>query len=146
MSNSPKKRRVSRRAFLAVLFGGAGALAVARWRLGGLGIRKSIYRLGQKYDAWRHAGADIEQELYRHFDYLTLDPEGVKRFAEDYTAAFGPTKNAADVEDVHTRYLMSTTFFRAGADESQTLRYIMLYDPGSSPCFNPFATFDEEAA
>ena len=35
-------------------------------------------------------------------------------------------------------YLSSTDFFINDADESRPVRFVALYDPYVSPCYNPF--------
>jgi hypothetical protein len=44
--------------------------------------------------------------------------------------------------DVYTRYLLSTDFFRNGADESRRVRYLSFYHPYVTICYNPLARFD----
>jgi hypothetical protein len=85
------------------------------------------------------------QQLRTHFDYLDLDPAGVDRYLDDcrrYQTNF--SRWVPLHPDVHTRYLLSTDFFRHGADESRRVHYVGYFDPSVTPCNNPLASFDEE--
>ncbi len=45
-------------------------------------------------------------------------------------------------ERICTAFLMSSDFFKNGADESRPVRYLALYEPTRIGCANPFARFD----
>jgi len=86
-----------------------------------------------------------EERLRSHFAYLDLDPEGVTRYFADcerYRGGF--SRRMPLPPDVYTNYLMSTDFFRSGADQSRRVRYVGYYDPAVTPCNNPLARFDDE--
>ena len=105
--------------------------------------------------------------LYKRLDYLTLDPVGVRQFAQDYVknmatqisgeklrevAALGMIYRLLDPspdnivsritrfgEDrIVTRYLLSSDFFLLGSDERRTVRYLNFFD-ALRACSNPFA-------
>jgi hypothetical protein len=83
-----------------------------------------------------------EERLKAHFDYLTLDPDGIALYFADYARYRGGVPRYRPLShDVFTRYLLSTDFFRHGADESRVVRYVGLYDPDNAPCNNPLARF-----
>jgi hypothetical protein len=85
-----------------------------------------------------------EQRLRSHFAYLDLDPDGVTRYFADcerYRAGF--SRRLPLSPDACTNYLMSTDFFRNGADESRLVRYVGYYDQAVTPCNNPLARFDD---
>ncbi|RKZ41103.1 MAG: hypothetical protein DRQ49_06120 [Gammaproteobacteria bacterium] len=42
-------------------------------------------------------------------------------------------------ERIITKFLLSTSFFREGADETKPVKYLSYYDPYKMPCKNPFA-------
>jgi len=42
-------------------------------------------------------------------------------------------------ERIITKFLLSTNFFREGADETKPVTYLSYYDPYKMPCQNPFA-------
>lgn len=87
-----------------------------------------------------------EQRLRAHFDYLDLDAAGVERYFADYERNRpGFSRRLPLPPDACTRYLLSTDFFRHGADESRRIHYVGFYDPDVTPCNNPFATFPEDA-
>lgn len=84
-----------------------------------------------------------EDRLRSHFSYLALDMGGVEQYFADHQRAFGPLPRHLPLSpDFCTRYLMSTDFFRHGADESRLVRYVGFYDPDRTACNNPFAQFD----
>jgi hypothetical protein len=93
--------------------------------------------------------------LERDLDYLQTRAEDRERFARDF-ASEAPMAEArladrrrwsvARVEALEERicltFLMSSDFFRNGADESKPVRYLSLYEPSKVGCANPFARFD----
>jgi hypothetical protein len=88
-----------------------------------------------------------EQRLRGHFAYLALDREGVARYFADFARYHnGFSRHLPLPPAVYTNYLLSTDFFRNGADESRPVRYLSYYDPAVTPCNNPFARFDDEPA
>jgi hypothetical protein len=107
----------------------------------------------------------IRKVLYNRLSYLRLDDAGVRRYARDlkehrmisslrlrmsdaagplYTAlsfsSSGSLHNAIrhGEERVVTQYLISSDFFRNGADESRLINYLGFYDPMVA-CGSPFA-------
>ena len=103
--------------------------------------------------------------LYKRLNYLRLDDDGVRRFARDLKEhrmisslrlrtidAAGPLYKDHDFssagrlndavrhgeERVVTQYLISSDFFRNGADESRIVSYLGYYDPMVA-CSSPFA-------
>lgn len=121
--------RFSRRAFL---LGTSGLIALASSGMAALDWERLRRR-------W------IARKLERHFPYLDLDADGVRRFVELYESHRGiieknPWKMLSRPlpDDVCTRYLASTDFFLHGADEARNVRFVAFYDPYVSPCYNPF--------
>jgi hypothetical protein len=86
-----------------------------------------------------------EERLRAHFSYLNLDPAGVAQYFADY-ARYRPafSRHRPLGPDVHTDFLLSTDFFRNGADESRLIRYVGFYDPAVTACNNPLARFDDQ--
>jgi hypothetical protein len=109
--------------------------------------------------------AAIVKVVYKRLPYLQLDDAGVRRFASDLAAAHTISSFRLRVTDaagafytrpslsadnrfdnairhgedrVVTQYLLSSDFFRNGADEQRTVRYVHYYDPLIA-CANPFA-------
>ena len=107
----------------------------------------------------------IAKVLQKRLGYLKLDPDGVQQFCRDLSAsgaissarlrfidAVGPiytlpalsSDNRIDNSIRHgedrvvTLYLLSTDFFRNGADVNRTVSYLHYYDPMIA-CGNPFA-------
>lgn len=106
--------------------------------------------------------------LKRRVGYLNVDPAVFKVFARDYLAwkakdakrlrilatfalplrLFSPYEllpqgNALRrlENDVVGRFLLSTDFFRNGADESKPVVYLGYFDPLTRPCSNPLMQF-----
>ena len=107
----------------------------------------------------------IARVLQKRLPYLRLDPHGVERFCRDMTAtgkisrfrlrlihAAGAVYSSFEPPDgsrldrmmrhgedrIVTDYLLSSDFFRHGADTSRTVQYLGFYDPLVA-CNNPFA-------
>ncbi len=138
---------MKRRTMIALA--GAGAVfALGAWRLTAATQRDAILAV-----------------LRKRLDYLRLDPVGVGRFADDLVAtkeisrlrlrligAAGPLYEDLPLsgggrirhtirhgeERIVTLYLLSSDFFRHGADESRVIQYVGMYDPLQA-CANPFA-------
>jgi len=92
--------------------------------------------------------APIIELLRKQFDYLDLDGTGLVAFARDFRAKAGEEVLRQQVDDpedfrytVSTQFLMSTDFFRNGADESRLVKYVAYYDVYNA-CTSPFARFD----
>jgi hypothetical protein len=111
------------------------------------------------------AESAIAKAVFKRLGYLQLDEAGVHEFARDLNAhqvvskgrlrvidASGPlyTGNALAVHNkvfdaihhgedrITTLYLMSSDFFKNGADVNRIVRYLGYYDPVIA-CNNPFA-------
>lgn len=137
---------MKRRYFL--LSGLAGVCGLAAWRF-----------------ACSSDEAAVAKVVHKRLSYLNLDPAGVQQFARDLTAArfissarlqfidaVGPlyTRPALSSDNrldnavrhgedrVVTLYLLSSDFFKHGADESRVVSYLHYYDPLIA-CSNPFA-------
>ena len=131
---------ITRRRFLKIA-GYAAPLTV-----GALAARASI---GRAFDGVSSRLLALvlspEEQLRVHFSYLTLDAPGVGEYLADYERYRGRLPRFRRLSaDFYTRYLMSTDFFRTGADESRIVRYVGFYDPDQTPCGNPFAAFDRD--
>jgi hypothetical protein len=110
----------------------------------------------------------VAKVLHKRLDYLKLDPEGVKQYAKDVVAyhwvaspklrgldALGPMytrvrwqpgkKQNGPIRKGEERlcgeYLLSSDFFRNGADETKVVHYLGYFDGPRDivPCSNPFA-------
>jgi hypothetical protein len=129
-------QRPTRRALLASLVG-LGALLAAgagwRWRTRLSWIAKRV----------RELPLGPEARIAKHFDYLDLDPDGLARFVADWERYIGPLSRWRTLPpEIHTRFLLSSDFFRHGADESRRIGYVAFADPYVSICANPLAQFD----
>jgi hypothetical protein len=119
---------------------------------------------GWRYARSTDEGA-ITKVVYKKLHYLKLDDAGVQQFARDlrkvalissprlriidaagllYTRPALESDNKLDnairhgEDRVVTQYLLSSDFFKNGADEQRTVRYLRYYDPMIA-CGNPFA-------
>ena len=90
---------------------------------------------GSSRDPSRMAGA-----LRHELEYLDLDRAGVDRYCGDYVRHVGAAY--LDEREFYSRFLLSSDFFRKGADESRRVHYVAFYDPYVIGCPNPFAQLD----
>ena len=142
---------ISRRRLLLGGIGVVGVAGLSAWGLGRIGLK-----------------AEVVAILRRRLDFLKLDEQGVQTFATDQVDAIFnkriPTWNrlryhfGANLpsyqryhrsDDTRSRrlrfedavvqlYLLSSSFFVEGSEESRTVRYLGYFDP-THPCQNPFA-------
>lgn len=128
------------------------------------GIGAACGLLGLRIALSRDESA-IAKVVYKRLPYLRLDDEGVRQFARDikeqhvasslrlhlidaagglYTGSAMSEHNKVNdalhhgEDRIVGQYLLSSDFFRNGADETRTVRYMGYYDP-MVPCNNPFA-------
>lgn len=124
--------RVTRRMFIVIWLWGLFSL----FAIGGV-----LYHLFRERNAFlRNRFGSREARLIRdHFAYLDIDADGLRRFLRDYRRAIGPPPlgGEKEVRRFLDTFLLSTDFFRGGADESRTVRYTMLYDVYTNPCYDP---------
>ncbi len=137
------RRRTTRRVFLGttVLAAGGGILAYASDLFGFRRLTLWYARAGENYGrAYTYIHLPPAERVVKHFDYLTLDPDGVNRFVADYERVFGELapRNLAANRLFYTKFLMSTDFFLNGADESRLVKYVALHHPYENPCWSPF--------
>lgn len=130
--------------------------------LAGLGAACGL--LGLRIALSRDESA-IVKVVYKRLPYLRLDHDGVRQFARDikgqhmvsslrlhlldtagslYTGSAMAAHNSFNdalhhgEDRIVSQYLISSDFFRYGADEARTVQYLGYYDP-MVPCNNPFA-------
>jgi len=131
---------ITRRTFLQIA-GWCAAPAAVGILAGRRSIGWAVDRSIARFTALVRSPEDC---LRSHFSYLTLDTAGVDQYFADYQHAFGPLPRHLPLSsDFCTQYLMSTDFFRHGADESRLVRYVGFYDPDRTACNNPLARFDD---
>jgi hypothetical protein len=105
----------------------------------------------------QHHNAYIETFIRRNFEYLKLDvtSKEMRSFIALYRGHCSPIYTALvhgcaerlsvrppggyerQMDELCTTFLMSTDFFPRGADESLPVRYVTLFHPYLSPCWNP---------
>ena len=123
-----KSLRLTRRVFVTSLLGAAALTAGAgAWH----------------WDSLRREW--IVRKLTAHFDYLDIDLAEVRRFVDTFEQYRYPIRrNPLKLllgplpDEIYMNYLSSTDFFINDADESRPVRFVALYDPYVSPCYNPF--------
>ena len=97
--------------------------------------------------------AEVAQFLRGNFHYLRLNVSDAQmhKFAADYAKHYqrigrrqlhrfkGRDASYFDrlMDHLAITFLMSTDFFLNGGDESKPVKYVMLYHPYVSPCWNP---------
>ena len=152
------KRRISRRAFIISSTVGIFTVATSAWTV------KSGY-LSTQDRITRIIFAIFEKRL----SYLKWDKAQVMTFIKDFitypgnqeylekvrylsffyplyvhtgwleSTSFATNKIRNFEERIVTQFLLSTNFFREGADETKPVKYLYYYDPYKTPCQNPFA-------
>lgn len=132
----PEHTPTSRRKFIKL--GLAAAATVGAGSAGGLLYHK---REGVAWhlNTLERAVISVEDRIRSHFDYLQIDQGGLTEYATWHRKLFGSGFDARRDPMFYDRFLLSTDFFRNGADESQLVRYLAFYDPYLSPCWNPCA-------
>jgi hypothetical protein len=73
-------------------------------------------------------------------DFAREAPMAERRLAEP--GRWSGARIEALQDRICESFLMSSDFFRNGADESKPVRYLALYQPRRAGCTNPFARFD----
>jgi len=130
--NSSRPPHFSRRMFIVTwLWGLASLFAIG-------GVFYHLFRQRSPF-RWNRLGSPEERLIREHFPYLTIDGDGLRRFLREYRRAIGapPLEGDEEVRRFLDTFLMSTDFFREGADESRTVRFAMLYDVYTNPCYDP---------
>ena len=107
--------------------------------------------------------------LRKRLDYLTLDNDGLKRFARDFQERTSPRRRywnswlgilspvyavfdfykitpqpkrfSSFETEIVTQYLLGSDFFIYDADTNRTIHYLQFYDTFETGCANPFANF-----
>lgn len=141
--DDPAPRPISRRRFVRVAALGAvavGGVAAVGARVYGGQLAWWQRRIENYAAAYSWAFLPPAARLRRHFDYLTLAPGTIERFVREYERACGrvTVRDVAANRRFHTAFLMSTDFFRTGADPRRPARFVALHDPYRSPCWVPF--------
>ena len=125
---NPRAGRVSRRAFLVTAAGLAAAAGWLAWDNRN-GIRTLI------------GYVPMERRIHEAFAGLELDADGVRAFVRAHEAWRGPERRTSWIDpSIPLLYLLSTDYFVSGARPDVPVRYVRLYDPYVSPCWNPCAT------
>lgn len=139
-------QRVSRRRFLQITLATLGitALGAVTAAFDWFGLRTRAewqWRTGQNYlSAYRYAFMPADRRIRKHFADLTIDEAGLQRFVRDYEKHFGPL-NFYSVRTngrLFSTFLLSSDYYRNGADPEKVVHYVAFYDPYVSPCWNPF--------
>ncbi|NJN63704.1 MAG: hypothetical protein HC882_01700 [Acidobacteria bacterium] len=69
----------------------------------------------------------------------TIDESELRAFAEVYVAREADTTKPPIGHDLVTTFLMSTDYFTEPGGDRRSLRFLVLFDPYASPCYNPLA-------
>ncbi len=123
---------VKRRGFLAVIAVAVVAAAVALWRLGG-------QRRRPEQPAAKSSTDRLAALVTENFDYLTIEDGSALAFARAFEKQYGPYRDDLPADAVYGKFLLSTNFPQNGFDQAKPVRFLALYDPYASPCWNPLA-------
>jgi len=140
---------VSRRRFLKVTLPTLGAAVLAAL---GFVAFEDWFGFGS-YLAWQWRGVrnyaapyrygflPAEERIRRHFSNLTIDEDGLRRFVRDFEQHVERVTwhSVGANRLLFSKFLLSSDYYRNGADPKRPVKYVMFYDPYVSPCWNPFA-------
>jgi hypothetical protein len=140
-------RPVTRRHFLAVALPALGAALLAV--TGGaafdwFGLRTwtawQWRELREHTSAYRYAFLPADRRIRKHFADLTIDEAGLQRFVRDYEKHVGRVKfySVSSNGLLFSKFLLSTDYYRNGADPKKPVHYVAFFDPYVTPCWNPF--------
>jgi hypothetical protein len=135
-------RPPTRRRFLltaagaAAAFGGTGVFAWVTRRYQGATAKAE--QLHRRVIRAIYAEQPLAQAITRHYDYLELEPGAAERFARDHEAWRAAGGGPEPIDQVFTRFLLSTDFFLHRGAAARPVRYLRFYDPYLAPCANPF--------
>jgi len=131
-------------------------------------ITIAVAGLGVAFFGRSAAEEHIASVVRSRLGFLKLDEAGLREFAKDqvgallakrptwnrlkyhflkvFTRSFSKydhsndrrTRSERTADAFASTYLLSSDFFRSGADTTRTVQYVSLYDP-MIPCGNPFA-------
>ena len=140
---------VTRRQFLRVTLPAIGTAvlvatgfaAVEDWLGFGNYLEWRWRGLREHTTAYRFLFLPAEDRIKRHFSDLVIDEGGLRRFVRDYEKHVGRIKwySVTSNSVLFSKFLLSSDYYRNGADPKRPVRYVMFYDPYVSPCWNPFA-------
>jgi hypothetical protein len=68
---------------------------------------------------------------------LKVDVAEIEKFKHAFEANSRPHKAGRGDKSLAKQFLLSTDFFVNGEDESKPLRFVFVYDPRFTPCYNP---------
>lgn len=81
---------------------------------------------------------EIANHLRDAFPYLRIPARDLEEFSQAYLGAYG-RPSAGQWGHIEQTFLLSTDFFPNGADEARPVRFLRIYHPYVSLCFNPLA-------
>ncbi len=81
--------------------------------------------------------ASLEAEISAHFDYLKLGDDTVATFVAAHLSAMERKPPSYETNALPEQFLLSTDFFRHGADMSRQVLFVAYFDPYWSPCYDP---------
>lgn len=121
---------IGRRRFLRL---GLGAAALA----GLAGLAPAAHWWRTRPRGVLDAG-DLRAHLHETFAYLHPEPEGVATFVARYLEHHNAQPTRGSLPHVEDTFLMSTDFFPRGQPPAGPIRFVALYHPYVTRCYNPF--------
>lgn len=125
---------MKRREFMAGGLGTAGGLVAAL----ATGCKQPD-RTARKHETSEppvpEAYSKAVRQIRSRLEGLTLDSQEIVKFAQAWESRKGPLKGkAAKLAEL---FLLSSDFFQTGENAKRAPKFFMIYDPYSSPCYNP---------
>lgn len=81
--------------------------------------------------------AALGPHLRAALPFLILPDATIDAFVDAWSGFERPPDTPEKLRKVRHTFLLSTSFFQTGADESKPLQFIAYYDPYRTPCYNP---------
>jgi len=103
--------------------------------------------------AYNNFNKSVAGLLKDDLHYLTLDEDGIRKFALDFEQECSETEklkvrmlymfrfnseHSYMVEKISRHFLLGSDFFRNKMDESKVVHYLAPFNPYTTPCGNPF--------
>lgn len=135
---------LTRRVFVGATVAGAAGAVAAAWVLRGDGAESEPTAAdGAPADPTPPDPpelAAIKAEVRGALPWLLVAPAVLDQFAADHVRARGRKIRGYETNGLPEQFLLSTDFFRHGADQTRPVTYVAYFDPYLSPCYDPMAS------
>lgn len=91
------------------------------------------------------ADDEIIAALKSKFDFMKFEEDSVEKFVRAYKTSYSASVILPLDEGISKLLLLSTDFIQNRGDESRILRFVALYSPYDTPCYNPYRWVNRDA-